>query len=71
MVRISKKRLSNRQKSPWIKEKHPLSLMLILFVWLPLVDTFRTANWRKIKSGLGFSGIFGLLPEMAVQNLQA
>jgi len=32
------------------------------FVWLPLVDEFRTANWVGIKSELEFSGILSMFP---------
>jgi len=35
---------------------------------LPLVDAFRTANWRSIKSELGMNGIFGLFEFRGLQN---
>ncbi len=37
-------------------------------ILLPLVDAFRTANWRKIKSDLQFSGVSGLFPVLVLQN---
>jgi hypothetical protein len=35
---------------------------------LPLLDKFRTANWKRIKSELQFSGILELFPTPAFQN---
>jgi|GEM_PF-6710482 len=34
------------------------------FVWLPLVDEFRTANWSCIKRELQFSGLFQMFPAL-------
>jgi len=35
---------------------------------LPIVDKFRTANWKRIKSELQFSGILEMFPSMSFQN---
>jgi len=35
---------------------------------LPLVDRFRTLNWKKIKDKLDFSGILDLFPKLELQN---
>ena len=35
---------------------------------LPLVDRFRTLNWKRIKSELQFSGILDMAPKLEVQN---
>jgi len=36
--------------------------------WLPLLDKFRTVNWKKITSELQFSGILDLFPRDVLQN---
>ena len=35
---------------------------------LPVLDKFRTLNWKKIKSELQFSGILEMFPSVALQN---
>lgn len=41
---------------------------LIVNIWLPLVDEFRTLNWIQIKRDIEFSKIFEMFPMMVLQN---
>lgn len=36
--------------------------------WLPLLDEFRTLNWKKIKRELEESGFLELFPVFSFQN---
>lgn len=49
----------------------PFNLVLELAdspIWLPLLDKFRTLNWKKIKDELGFRGILEMFPSVVLQN---